>query len=220
MIETALLPGQLYYSIYLPPCYSTEEEYPSLYLLHGLSYSDNQWIRLGVTDLADQLIGDGTISPLIIVMPYNPNPNRSPDSNFGKALSEALIPYIDANYSTCIETECRSIGGLSRGGGWAFDIFLNHPELFSAVGGHSPALFQRTMERFMDKMTNVWSGQRIWMDVGEMDQEKKYLIGIDSALTSEGIPHIFILESGEHDEDYWKMHLKEYLLWYADGAKP
>jgi len=219
MLETDILPGQLFYSIYLPPCYTDEKEYPSIYLLHGLSFKDDQWIRLGITRVADELIRASKIPPIVIVMPYNPNPNRSPESNFGMALTDALIPYVDAHYSTCIETECRSIGGLSRGGGWAFDIFLNHPELFSAVGGHSPALFQRSMERFMDKLTNVWSGQRVWLDVGEMDQEKNYLVGIDSALTAAGIPHIFILGSGEHDEIYWKAHVEEYLLWYAGDSE-
>ena len=35
--------------IYLPPCYDekTDQRYPVLYLLHGQTYTDDQWIRLG-----------------------------------------------------------------------------------------------------------------------------------------------------------------------------
>src|SRR5687768_15175770 len=37
------------FRIYLPPCYNekTDKHYPVLYLLHGQTYRDDQWIRLG-----------------------------------------------------------------------------------------------------------------------------------------------------------------------------
>ena len=39
----------LAFRVYLPPCYeeSSEIDYPVLYLLHGQSYKDDQWDRLG-----------------------------------------------------------------------------------------------------------------------------------------------------------------------------
>ncbi len=215
MLETPILPGQFFYTIYLPPCYTDRKEYPVLYLLHGLTYSDDQWVRLGITDTADRLITSGEIDPLIIVLPYNPNFARPAESNFGSALSEALIPHIDTHYSTVIGKEGRGIGGLSRGGGWAFDIFLKYPTLFNAVGGHSPALFQRVPERFLASMKIAWSGQRIWLDVGEQDDELHYLIRVDKDLTTAEIPHVFVIDPGEHDEIYWKTHAEEYLRWYA-----
>ncbi len=216
MLETPILPGQLYYTIYLPPCYSDEQEYPVLYLFHGLSFSDDQWVRLGMTDAADRLIGAGEITPLVIVMPYNPKADRPPHSNFGSAFTGALIPYIDTHYSTQIDADGRWIGGLSRGGGWAFDIFTKNPELFSVVGGHSPALFQRVPERFLESMEQAWSGQRVWLDVGEQDKELNYLTRVDADLTAENIPHVLIVEEGEHDEIYWQAHVEEYLRWYAE----
>ena len=41
-------PPQLFL-IYLPPCYDqkTNQRYPVLYLLHGQTYIDDQWVRLG-----------------------------------------------------------------------------------------------------------------------------------------------------------------------------
>jgi enterochelin esterase-like enzyme len=216
MLETPILPGQLYYTIYLPPCYSDEREYPVLYLFHGLSYSDDQWVRLGMTDAADRLIGTGEVAPLVIVLPYNPKADRPPHSNFGSAFTGALIPYIDTHYSTQIDAEGRWIGGLSRGGGWVFDIFSKNPELFGMVGGHSPALFQRVPERFLESMEKAWSGQRIWLDVGEQDKELNYLTRVDADLTTANIPHVFVVESGEHDEIYWRAHVEEYLRWYAE----
>ncbi len=186
-----------------------------MYLFHGLSYSDDQWVRLGITDAADRLIITGEIDPLIIVLPYNPNYVRPDESNFGSALAEALIPHIDTHYSTMLDKGGRGIGGLSRGGGWAFDIFLKYPDIFSSVGGHSPALFQHIPERFLELMRKAWTDQRIWLDVGEQDDELHYLIRVDEDLKAADIPHVFIIDPGEHDEIYWKAHVDEYLKWYA-----
>ena len=33
------------------------------------------------------------------------------------------------------------------------------------------------------------------------------------------IPHTFILNEGKHDEEYWKMHLRDYLIWYAEALE-
>ncbi|HKI52579.1 MAG TPA: hypothetical protein VJ987_00525, partial [Anaerolineales bacterium] len=60
-VEEGLLestkPPQAYF-IYLPPCYDekTDTRYPVLYLLHGQTYTDDQWIRLGAVDALDNLI--------------------------------------------------------------------------------------------------------------------------------------------------------------------
>ncbi len=59
------------YRIYLPPCYDelTEQRYPVLYLLHGQTYSSDQWIRIGAVDALDQLSLPGESQPFIIVFP-------------------------------------------------------------------------------------------------------------------------------------------------------
>ncbi len=68
---TILLRDPLVYRIYLPPCYDEQPEqaYPVLYLIHGQTYSDTQWDRLGVPETADQLIRTGEVAPFIVVMP-------------------------------------------------------------------------------------------------------------------------------------------------------
>ena len=55
-INTKELPGRLYFTIYLPPCYSHFSKYPVLYLLHGKSYQDDQWVRLGLADIMNKQI--------------------------------------------------------------------------------------------------------------------------------------------------------------------
>jgi hypothetical protein len=57
--------------VYLPPCHNekTDDRYPVLYLLHGQTYTDDQWIRLGAVQALDQLILSGESKPFIVVFP-------------------------------------------------------------------------------------------------------------------------------------------------------
>ena len=134
----------LNYRVYLPPCFddSGETRYPVLYMLHGQTYNDDQWVRLGINTTADQLISSGAIRPFIIVMPYEVDTFADPyNGGYRAALLETLIPWINAFYPVCPERECRAIGGLSRGGAYAFLLALDHPELFVQAGGHSMVPF-------------------------------------------------------------------------------
>jgi hypothetical protein len=106
--------------LYLPPCYAASgERYPVLYLIHGLGYTEDQWERLGAARVADRLIADGEIAPLIIVMPRDRK-----DPRLDPALVTDLVPFLDASYRTRPQAEHRAIGGLSRGGGWAAHLGL------------------------------------------------------------------------------------------------
>src|SRR5512143_2970185 len=88
--------------IYLPPCYDqkTDQRYPVLYLLHGQMSTDDQWVRIGAANAADQLILSGGSIPFIIVFPDDRYWNLPTGPGFGRRLVEQIIPYIDANYRT------------------------------------------------------------------------------------------------------------------------
>ena len=58
--------------VYAPPGYQQEtgKHYPVLYLLHGSGDNDSHWTLLGRANvIADDLIGEGRATPLLIVMP-------------------------------------------------------------------------------------------------------------------------------------------------------
>ena len=63
------------YWVYLPPGYQeSEEHYPALFLLHGMSQGHEWWTQVARVDrIATAMIASGKIRPLIIVMP---NGNR------------------------------------------------------------------------------------------------------------------------------------------------
>ena len=57
-------------NVYTPPGYSTERQYPVLYLLHGIGGDETEWQRACKPEvILDNLIADGTAEPMIIVMP-------------------------------------------------------------------------------------------------------------------------------------------------------
>ena len=207
------------YLIYLPPCYAeqTDKRYPVLYLLHGQTYTDDQWIRLGAVDTLDQLIISGKAQPFIIVFPDDRYWNVKAGPGFGRRLVDHLIPYIDKTYRTIPNRNQRAIGGLSRGSGWALELGLTHWELFSVIGLHSLAVFEQDGSQIKKWITKIPSTSYpiIFMDSGDNDPELAKALNIEALFTQKGITHEWHLFSGAHTEEYWHAHIGEYINWYA-----
>jgi enterochelin esterase-like enzyme len=207
--------------IYLPACYDRQpdQRYPVLYLLHGQTYTNDQWIRLGVITTLDELTASGQSQPFIIIFPddhYWYAEESGP--GFGKRLVEGLVPYIDQTYRTIPDRDHRAIGGLSRGGGWALKLGLSHWDLFSIIGLHSPAILSGDGTRIEPWITNIppESYPRIYMDIGDNDQGRKQAVELEKTLTRYTIPHEWHLNTGgTHTEKYWQAHIAEYIAWYA-----
>ena len=209
------------FRIYLPPCYDekTDQRYPVLYLLHGQTYTDDQWIRLGAVKVIDQLILSGKSVPFIIVFPDDHYWNLPPGPGFGGRLVEDLIPYIDGTYRTLPDRNHRAIGGMSRGAGWALRLGLTRWDLFGTVGLHSLAVLQEDASQIREWLKEIPSASRprIFMDVGDNDQELEMAQVVESQFNDYGLTHEWHLYSGAHTEEYWSAHVEEYMEWYAEG---
>jgi len=218
---TILLPNPMVYRIYLPPCYYEEPEqsYPVLYLIHGQTYSDTQWDRLGVPETADRLIAADDVAPFIVVMPRDRVWREPTEDNFGLAVEQSLIPWVDDHYRTIPDRAHRAIGGLSRGGAWAIHLGLSHPELFSAVGAHSGFVFYTDVQPLYLWLHNIPIGlaPRIYMDVANEDRPEiaESATFLEDLLTQYDIPHEWHMFVGEHEEAYWQVHVEDYLRWYT-----
>ena len=212
-------PPQAYF-IYLPPCYDekTDKRYPVLYLLHGQTYTADQWIRLGAADALDNLILSGETQPFIIVFPDDRYWNLPPGAGFGQRLINDLIPYIDSTYRTLPDRNHRAIGGLSRGGGWALRLGFTRWDLFSVIGLHSPAVLQGDASQIAKWIAGIPPAYRpsLFMDIGERDQEWRMAVAIEAQFTENGLAHEWRLYSGTHTEEYWSAHVEEYIRWYAE----
>jgi len=215
---TATRPPQEFL-IYLPPCYAEQKdrEYPVLYLLHGQTFTDDQWVRMGAGDVASRLILTGETQPFIIVFPDDRYWNLQPGPGFGDRLIDLVIPYVDENYRTFADRAYRAIGGLSRGGGWAVRLGFTHPELIGAIGLHSPAVFKDDAP-YLDKwMKAIPEDERpsVWLDIGDNDKELNYSRLLSSILSNNNYLYEFHVYSGDHTEAYWGQHVEEYLRWYT-----
>jgi len=209
------------FRIYLPPCYDekADQRYPVLYLLHGQTYTDDQWIRLGAADAANALILSGESIPFIIIFPDDRYWNLPPGAGFGQRLVEELIPYIDSTYRTLPDRKHRAIGGLSRGAGWALRLGLTQWKLFEMMGLHSLAVLQTDASEIRDWLAEIppSSRPRLFMDIGDNDQEYEMAQRVEAQFTYFGLSHEWHLYKGAHTEDYWSAHVEEYLRWYAEG---
>lgn len=219
-VPSKYLASPMWISVYPPPCYSDqpEEAYPVLYLLHGQNMDDNYWQTLGAPKIADEAILGGE-RPFLIVMPYEES-NFEPvaDSGFDDALIEELIPWVDEQYPTCTARECRAIGGISRGGGWAVHAAVLNFDMFGAVGAHSAGIMGDSWRIALLLTTHTKDEfPRYYVDRGEDDFLAEYIDQFEKALTSGGIAHEYEIRPGKHDGSYWQAHVKEYMQWYMAG---
>ena len=222
----------LRYHVYIPPCYlETQVRYPVAYLLHGLSYREQQWAEIGGVDALDQGIRLGALPPMILVMPYYGNigqiNNFPPDPSYETVILDELVPAIEADFCTWEDREYRAIGGISRGGFWAYSIAMRHPDVFGRVGGHSAIIPENTDEvppafNPLEIATNSsilpQADLLMYLDNGAADSAGPSQQRLSSRLETRSIPHIYIINpTGEHNEEYWSAHISEYLSFYGRG---
>ena len=121
-VKSTVLNKNVNYTIYVPADYDqSQRSYPVVYLLHGYTDDNTAWLQYGeVNRYADQAIADGTIPPMIIVMP-------DADSSFyinsydGKEKYEdffikEFIPAIEKTWRIKGQKRFRAVAGLSMGG--------------------------------------------------------------------------------------------------------
>ena len=220
-LESDWLPDPLDYRVYTPPCYDQQSDryFPVLFLIHGQSFREDQWERLGAGEIADTLIAAGELTSFIMVMPRDSQDRTPPPENqFGEALLFDLIPRIDGDYRTIPDRRFRAIGGISRGGNWAIHLGLTYWGFFGSVGAHSTPTFIADGPKVIQK----WLAEipfdelpRLYLDTGKNDTWLASTLQFEQILDDEGIPHEWYLFPGHHDEKYWAAHMEQYIRWYA-----
>jgi enterochelin esterase-like enzyme len=216
--------GEEFYRIYLPPNYDqSERRYPVLYLLHGWPYEAAHWDGLGTEETADVNIQSGALPPFIIVQPKGTERlyinTSGGDHSFEGQVVNDLIPHIDATYRTWAAREGRAIGGISRGGVWALEIGFRYPDIFSIVGGHSPALSVNLAPPAHDPVYLLEDPRvatlRIYLDAGDADWAMEDTQELHETLSARGIPHQFAEHAGGHAAGLWTASVVEYLTFYT-----
>ncbi|MBA3873961.1 MAG: CapA family protein [Anaerolineae bacterium] len=218
-----------YHSVYTPPCYDNSTvTYPVVYLMHGSSDDDGQWARLGIQAALDTGIANGTLPPMIVVMPFGEwlaNKNQFEAVSWENVFLKELMPLVESQYRIDARRESRAIGGISRGGFWAYEIAFRHPDLFSAVGGHSAFFAEGQAPPDYDplKLANNAADLdtlRIELDHGNADYAAPGVDLMHQRLDQRGIQHDFtIYPEGQHNNAHWQLHVAEYLDFYSADWK-
>ena len=146
-VKSSILNKAVRYTIYLPADYDySERTYPVVYLLHGFTDDNTGWLQFGeINRYADKAIADGSIPPMIIVMP-NGDSSFYINSYDGREKYEdffikEFMPSIEKMYRIKAEKRYRGVAGLSMGGFGALIYSLKYPELFAAAAPLSAGIF-------------------------------------------------------------------------------
>jgi enterochelin esterase-like enzyme len=243
-------------TVYLPPGYDASRTYPVLYMLHGYFGTESAWMpQMHLEKTADRLIIAERIHPMIIVAPeldnsyglnsaekYRLETPKDPVHSryYGKYedyFVHDVLSYIDKNYSTMASKEGRYVGGYSMGGFVSLSLAFRHTELFSKVGGHSPALWTdwsrvprmkswlyptkaARQERDPIQLANArdLSGISVYLDCGDADDYKLYAgtKKLYDILQRKGVTAEYHLNPGKHNRTYWQSQIEHYLLFYGE----
>jgi enterochelin esterase-like enzyme len=232
------------YSIYLPPGYATSKRnYPVVYMLHGMSGTNDEWREYGIFDAADRMIRAGEIRPLIIVLPQGDKAYwvdhalPTDQQAWGRYMAKDVVSDVDARYRTVAQRAQRAIGGVSMGAHGAMQLAINYPDTFSVVGAHSlvlrrydtaPTYFgsqsdwsKRDPMQMVYAKTATVKRLQLWIDIGNEDPWAKLAEQFNGELNALGVAHQWHEWSGDHSASYWCRHLPDYLRYYdAELATP
>ncbi len=228
-VRSSIAGENLRYRVYVPPCYvQTEKRYPYVILLHGASYTETQWDEIGADEALEQGMRLGVLGPMIIVMPYfgvvGTRSTFPPDRSYESVILDELIPAVERDFCTWNNRATRAIGGISRGGFWAYSIGLRHPDIFGIIGGHSAAFSEdnappanNPLELALNASFLAQANLRMYLDVGAQDPASAEIQLLSSRLTARGIEHTSVVNpTGDHSEAYWTAHVSEYLTFYNE----
>lgn len=226
-------------TVYTPPGYeSNDQEYPVLYLLHGMGGDEEAWIALGRTaQIMDNLIAQGKAKPMIVVMPngnvaqeaapgesskgfYKPTmqlPNTM-DGKMEETFPE-VIDFVEKNYRVQTNQSARAIAGLSMGGFHSLHISRYYPNTFDYVGLFSAAIlpsneqenskvYQNLNETLITQKNN--DPKLYWIAIGKKDFLYKQVQDYKKRLDKLGMPYEYLETEGGHTWTNWRDYLVEF----------
>ena len=119
--------------------------------MHGYGDDESAWLEVGRAHwIADNLIAQGKIVPLVIAMPYGHPLPLAKSGTFDdyatlnevameQDLLQDLLPLLEGQYRLRDDRLRRAIVGLSMGGGQSLTIGLKNLDRFAWIGGFSSA---------------------------------------------------------------------------------
>ena len=198
--------------VYLPPGYSADNRYPVLYMHHGLGNTSTEWTqRARAPIIADNLLAEGKMVPMVIVFPSGNATATVEDQKQGDRtqasygapyesdLLNEIIPFVESRYSVYTDREHRAIGGMSMGGGQTLNIGLTHLNLFGWVAAVAAAPNTRPPEELVTDPSALRDLKLFWLGVGNRDPLMRVSMGVHEHLLETDVPHLWRLDGSGHD---------------------
>ena len=198
--------------VYTPPGYSAARKYPVLYLQHGLGNTSTEWVqRAKAPIIADNLIADGKMPPMVIVFPSG-NATATPadekqgdrtQESYGQAyyddLLKDIIPFVEATFSTQTDRANRAIAGMSMGSGQALNIGLSNLDRFGWIAVVAPAPNTQPPAELIPDPAALNQLKLFWLSVGNRDALYRVAQGVHAYATEKGVAHIWRVDTNAHD---------------------
>ena len=190
----------VHYSVYYPPGYeSSNDNYPVLYLLHGMGEDHLTWPGLGMKEVMDSCINAEIVKPMIVIMPQAFNSfylnyfifEAVPYEDF---LVNEFVPYIESTYRVKTEKNNTSIAGNSMGGFGSTYLAFKYNQKFGSSYSMGGALLEGFLSAVIESKTSdeLNNLPEYAMAVGEEDDVTlESNEAFDAYLTSKNIDHSY-----------------------------
>ena len=246
--HSVALGGTLHYEVYLPADYATSgrKRYPVVYFLHGLPSTSTAYRSVGFVETAL----DKLRRPAILVVPQgarsnDPDPeylDQGPDAGWDTAIADELPRVVDARFRTIRSRRGRALVGVSAGGYGAMHLALEHLGEFAVVESWS-GYFHPTdptgtkpldlgsaaknnradvhrqvsaagsrLER-LPTFIAFYVGRDDWRFSAENEE-------LNQELSRAGVPHVFRLYAGGHDQRLWQRYAPAWLALALEHLAP
>ena len=242
-IYSPAVAGRLRLAVYLPAGYaSSGRRYSVVYFLHGLPAAAGSF--RGADFLAQALASSGRRA--IIVAPQGARDNDSdpeyldwgPGRNWETAITRDVVGYVDSHFRTIGTRQGRAIVGLSAGGYGAVMLALHHLPAFSVVESWSgyfhptdPAgeraldlgnprananasahAFVKTLRRGFARRPTFFAFYVGSWDARFRNENRVF----HRELVAAGVPHLFRIYPGGHEQSVWTAHARAWLAAAVD----
>jgi enterochelin esterase family protein len=218
------------YFVYTPPGYTaaSKQNYPVLYLLHGLGDDAAGWLTIGRANyILDNLLAQGKIKPMIMVntlgygLPDNTvgvtgtgtKPGNESFDKYREALFTEVIPQVEQTYKVNKDRKQRAIAGLSMGGATSLYVGLNAIDRFAYVGAFSSAMVMINPEpavNFPNIAKTAPQLKLLWIACGLQDGLLAGNQKLRDYLKAQNVNLTYIENPGAHTWDMWRHYLTDF----------
>jgi S-formylglutathione hydrolase FrmB len=148
-------PRDLY--IYLPPGFDPGQQYPLMIFLHGFAQDEQAFLKYGVCPL-DRNIVTGKLPPMIVAVPDGSLTGEpclrtagsffinSNAGNYEDYVMHDVWNFVHLHYPIRPEPEAHVLGGISMGGGGAYNLAMKYRDRVHVVFGVFPPVNTRWVD--------------------------------------------------------------------------